>query len=314
MVARSCGCGAPSGRVPVWERASEFETERREPGEAEGKPSDTMSSAIVGLRSLSASIGVFVCLAACLLAGKPANAAPVVIEDLSRSPDVPVELTTGGGTFGLAADVVGSSSGPVAIGLEELGTLPNGLDVTAFHYAPGADALFAIDAPASLGGTLFLPGDVVRYDALADIYTLRFDGTDEAIDPAVVDALSTIAGDLLLSFDTPVVLEGVTLEPGDLVQWSPGVASLVFDASAEGVPSSLNLDAAHYLPDGHLLLSFDSSGNLGGVDFDDEDIVEFDPGGPSYQLAVDGSVEDSEWRLANVDAIHVGPELSIFLR
>ncbi len=48
-------------------------------------------------------------------------------------------------------------------------------------------------------------------------------------------------------------------------------------------------------------LSLDASGSVGGVDFDDEDVLRFDPGGPSWTLAYDGSAEDAS--LAPVDTV-----------
>jgi hypothetical protein len=151
---------------------------------------------------------------------------------------------------------------------------------------------------------LFLPGDVIRYDPLLESYSREFDAAAEGVVPAAIDALSMRNGELLLSFDSPVLLEGILVEPGDLAQWAPGQASLYFDASGEGLPLSLDLDAAHHLPNGNLLLSFDTSGTLRGHDFDDEDLIELDPGGPFSALAVDGSAEDSAWSLADVDAVH----------
>lgn len=234
-----------------------------------------------------------------------ASLAGAVILDMSRSPDVPIALANAGGTLHLDGDVIGHRASPTVISTEDVGTIPNGVGVAAFHYAANSDALFVVDIPVDLGGTLFLPADVIRYDALAGTYGLEFDSSTESLDPAGIDALTMNAGDLVFSFDTTVLLEGLTVEPGDLVQWSPGNASLLFDASAEGLPSALNVDAAHLLPNGRLLLSFDTSGNLGGVDFDDEDIVEFDPLGPSFALEVDGSALDGEWLVANADALHV---------
>jgi hypothetical protein len=53
---------------------------------------------------------------------------------------------------------------------------------------------------------------------------------------------------------------------------------------------------------GHLLLSFDGSGSIGGVAFDDEDALEFD-GGATWALAYDGSAQDPDWAPADLDAI-----------
>ncbi|MBI4518389.1 MAG: hypothetical protein HY699_21520 [Deltaproteobacteria bacterium] len=44
---------------------------------------------------------------------------------------------------------------------------------------------------------------------------------------------------------------------------------------------------------GHLLLSFDTGGTAGGVDFDKEDVLEFD--GATWEMAYDGGAEHTEW-------------------
>jgi cysteine-rich repeat protein len=72
------------------------------------------------------------------------------------------------------------------------------------------------------------------------------------------------------------------------------------------VSGGLDLDAVHYTDlDGHLYLSFDGSGNVGGVDFDDEDVLEYDPGGGVWALLYDGSARHSGWPPADLDALGV---------
>ena len=61
----------------------------------------------------------------------------------------------------------------------------------------------------------------------------------------------------------------------------------------------------HLTVEGTLLLSFDTSGSLGGTAFDDEDTLEFDAGGLTWELAIDGDGADSAWAPANLIALHV---------
>jgi hypothetical protein len=108
---------------------------------------------------------------------------------------------------------------------------------------------------------------------------------------------------LLLSFDTSVNV-GVQVEPEDLVKFEASTGFTLFlDGSAAGVPPGLNLDAADYLPcNGHLLLSFDGSGSIGGVAFDDEDVLEFDRVS-TWEMAYDGSAQDPDWINVDLDAV-----------
>ena len=210
-------------------------------------------------------------------------------DTVSLSPDTTVALS--GSTFE-DQEVVGDNQ-MGSVSLVRLGVLPEASDVNAYHLLPNGDQLYSLDTTAELGGGLTAgPADVIRYDGVTD--TLEFDASAEGIpDGVIVDAVSVhSSGDLMLSFDTTVDLGGgVTAQDEDLVRFDGGSTYTVFfDGSAETVPAGLDLDGADYrASDGHLFLSFDGSGSLGGVDFDDEDILEFDSGGPTWTLHYDGS-------------------------
>jgi len=106
---------------------------------------------------------------------------------------------------------------------------------------------------------------------------------------------------------------GIVADDEDLVLLSArSTWSLYLDASNEGVPAALDVDGAYLFASGNLALSFDGSGQLGGVDFDDEDVLEDGDGGMAWSLAYDGSAEDPDWAAADVDAIAL-PEPSILL-
>jgi hypothetical protein len=228
------------------------------------------------------------------------------LDSVSASPDVTVELVST--TFedeDVAVDNLLGIVVPTA-----LGTLPTSADLTAYHLFDGGAQLFSLDTTALLTGPLTVePGDVVRYDGA--IYTVEFDASANALPNGVgVDAVTEVGGtDLLLSFDTTVNLGSFTAGDEDLVRCtlpSAGVctgfgSTPYFDGSdttavpPDGVPDGLDLDAAHRLSNGNLGLSFDGSGQLGGVDFDDEDVLEYDPSGPTWEMAYDGSAEHTDW-------------------
>ena len=52
-------------------------------------------------------------------------------------------------------------------------------------------------------------------------------------------------------------------------------------------------------------MSFDTSGQVGGVDFDDEDVLEYDVGGATWSMAYDGSAEHADWVQSDLDAVHL---------
>jgi hypothetical protein len=217
------------------------------------------------------------------------------------SPDITVNF---GGTL-VTPQNVAQDDLAGAVSLVNIGTIPAGTDVIGYHLLTNGDQLLSFDTTVSLpGGITARPGDVVRFNGAT--YTLAFDAAANGVPNGVVtDAVSVInGGDLLLSFDTTVTIGAVTANKEDLVRFNGATFTLFFNGGAAGVPSGLNLDGAHYLDsNGHLLLSFDGSGTIGGVAFDDEDVVEFDPGANTCQMSYDGGVQHAEWGPANLVAL-----------
>jgi uncharacterized repeat protein (TIGR01451 family) len=223
--------------------------------------------------------------------GSNPNMAPTPIDWAAVSPDATVEL---GGVMVEPGDVAVENLLGLVVPMS-LGTLPTGVNVTAYHLFQSGDQLFSLDGAAMLGGSLPVgPEDVVRYDG--DTYTMEFDGSAEGVPGgAGVDAVSLDGEDLLLSFDSSVTLESDTFDEEDLVRFDGIAFTLFFDGSAAGVPEGLDLDAAHHLGDDHVALSFDGSGTLPPVVFADEDVLEYDASADAWEICYDGSAEHATW-------------------
>jgi Calx-beta domain/IPTL-CTERM motif len=234
---------------------------------------------------------------AALLAGAAAAQTPLAA--VRYSADVTASL--GGVTLpdeGIAEDDLAGGVTPVGVG-----ALPAGAAVSGYHLRADGDQLLAFDGTVTLpGGVVATPRDVVRFDG--STYSLELSGAAAGIPPgAAIDALSEADGALLLSFDVAVDLGAVVADDEDLVAFDGTVFTLFFDGSAAGVPPALDLDAAHRLSNGHLLLSFDTGGTIAGVSFEDEDVLEFDPAAASWVLAYDGSAQHAGWPAADLDAL-----------
>ena len=81
------------------------------------------------------------------------------------------------------------------------------------------------------------------------------------------------------------------MDDEDLVRFDGVTFSLFLDGSAAGVAGALDLDAVHHLdPNGHLLLSFDGSGTLGGYPRAGESVDDAVGRGDSGKPRVDGGV------------------------
>ncbi len=226
------------------------------------------------------------------------------------SPDITVVL--GSDTVHDEEAVEDDQIGPVLF--ESLGTLPAGADVTAVHREPSGDVLFALDTTANLGGTTFEPRDVIRWDGAT--HTMEFDGSSEGVPAgAQIDAITRDGPiDLLLSFDVTVDLGGTTIADEDLARFDGMAFTVELDGSAEGISVALDLDAASQKPSGELVVSFDGSGSVGGVSFDDEDALTFDPTSSTWALSYDGDALDMDWGPGDLDAVHFVPEPGVLLQ
>jgi hypothetical protein len=239
-------------------------------------------------------------IAACALWAVAPIRSATPLSEIRVSPDTTVTL--GAPTIedeGVAADNLGGIVTAVSIG-----SIPADTDLDGYARRTNGDQLLSFDTTVVLpGGATARPGDVVRYNGAS--YTVEFDAAARGVPgSANVDAVALYGSSLLLSFDVALDLGGVHFEPEDLALFDGTAFSLFFDGAAEGIAPGLDLDAADYLPcNGHLLLSFDGSGAIGGIAFDDDDVLEFDRVA-TWEMAYDGSAHDPDWDPADLDAVH----------
>jgi len=243
---------------------------------------------------IPASIATLTCVA--VLASGTASAQ----ELFAGSPDTTVQL---GGGLSEDQDVAVDNQLGIVL-LEDLGPLPTAAEVTAYALDANGDRLFGLETTSSLpGGIVVTPRDVVRWDGAA--YSIELDGTTEGIPRgAAIDAIATSPGDaILVSFDTTVAVDGQTFADEDLARFDGALFVSAFDGSAAGMAARFDVDAAQDLGGGAFLVSLDTSGSLGGVDFDDEDVLRYD--GAAWSLEIDASTLDADWRRADLDAMQV---------
>jgi hypothetical protein len=189
--------------------------------------------------------------------------------EIAYSPDIALNLD---GTV-VTDEQVANDDLAGSIALANLGAIPASTEVDAYA-ADGSELLFSLDTTTLLaGGLTVVPADVVRYDGV--VYTLELDAIAEGVpDGANVDAVSMFGSDVVVSFDTTVDLgSGVIAADEDLVAFSAGAVVLLFDGSAAGLDPSLDLDAVTMAAGGAFYASFDQSGSVGGVTFDDDAVV-----------------------------------------
>lgn len=260
---------------------------------------------VQNLQLLERTIGLLTILLIVLPWSSTQAATPLA--ELRYSPDVTVTL----GVTLLADQNAGAdnlSAGVVT--LLDIGPIPTATDLVAYHLLSNGDRQLAFDTTVTLGAVNAEPRDVMRYDGA--VYTLDLDGSAVGIPSGVqIDAIARTAdGNLLLSFDSTVILGAITADDEDLVRFD-GSFSLFLDTSAAGISPGLDLNGAHKLFNGHLLLSFDGSGTVGGIVFNDEDVLEYDPASAIWELAYDGSAQHATWAAAELDALWATEPTSI---
>lgn len=230
-------------------------------------------------------------------------------QDLLFSPDITADLGAGPSAV-LDDDDAGVDDGAGGV-TALLPPLPSGVDVIALHDIGGGILWLSLDTTAPLPGlgAPAEPRDVVAWDQNVGTFSLLFDGSAAGVPAnARVDALTIDpGGDLAMSFDITVVLPGpLTAADEDLVTFLGGAFGMFFDGSAAGVPTSTDLDGAHMdLPGTVLLLSFDTSGSVAGLSYDDEDVVAYDTGAGTFALYQDSSAttDPVDWPPADLVAV-----------
>ena len=177
------------------------------------------------------------------------------------------------------------------------------------YTTDGNDVLFALDSAAEIAGVLVETRDVARWDG--GQLTLEVDGSAAGIpDGLRIDAVafSIATGNLLLSVDSSALVGAVHVDDEDLFRPAP-TPLLIFDGSAEGIDEGLDLVGFDLLTATDGLFSFDGSGQVDSIDFDDEDLLAWSFTTGDFSLYLDGSSLDPAWSTADVRAV---PEPSTF--
>ena len=182
------------------------------------------------------------------------------------------------------------------------------VDIDAVHVLANGHIVLSPKGDATLGGLSFEDGDLVDYDPVADTATLIFDGSALFTDPSerIISVHVLDNGHFVLSTDSDAILGGLSFTDIDLVEYDRGTdtASLFFDGSL----TTLNVDiaAVHVLANDHIVLSTKDNATLGGLSFEDGDLVDYDPVADTATLIFDGSALFTD-PAEEIISAHVGP-------
>lgn len=160
-----------------------------------------------------------------------------------------------------------------------------------------------LDPVDSVFGTQASPREVISHDptsgsASIDQVVVQSDGLE-------VDAFERVDGDTYyFSLDTHATFAGQTVSPSDVLLVDGSSESVFFDASAEGLPDGVDIDAIAFDDSGQLVFSVDTHVALSGSVFEDADLIVFD--GSDFTSLMDGTdvgFDDS----ADLDAVTMLP-------
>jgi len=180
------------------------------------------------------------------------------------------------------------------------------LILTAVTAGPvKGNIILSVDNTETLGGLSFGKGDLVEYNPITDTATLYLDGSLFS-GPSDIDAVHVLGnGNIVLSTVANATLGGLSFGKGDLIEYNPttDTATLFFDGS---LFSSTNedVDAAHILGSGNIVLSTIGGATLGGLSFGAGDLVEYNPTTDTSTLYFDENLFSSS---ANIDGSYSTP-------
>jgi hypothetical protein len=197
--------------------------------------------------------------------------------------------------------------------LVSIPNLPANARVAAAHRFANGDLLLAFESTLSLPGAgIVEPRDLVRFTSATQTFAVEVHGVDLQIPTtAAIDAVAvTSGGTILLSLDISV--GGFDDEAVIAVNGSS--LSLFLDTAAVGIATGLDLDGLDIEDEGAdtlLYISFDGSGTVDGVQFDDEDLLLYNLTTQAWSLAYDGSAAAAGWPaaadLTALDVVLVAP-------
>jgi len=128
---------------------------------------------------------------------------------------------------------------------------------------------------AMFGGLNFGGEDLIEYDPATDTASIFFDG-DLFTEKENIDAVHVLDnGNVIISTTSSATLGGLSFSDGDLVEYDFGTGTTSLYFSESEFSSNEDIDAVHVLDSGNILLSTKDSAQLGGVSFEDGDVIEY---------------------------------------
>ncbi len=177
-------------------------------------------------------------------------------------------------------------------------------DIDAVHILGNGNIVLSTVANATLGGLRFSKGDLIEYNPTTDTSTLYFDeALFSSAQPNIDAAYVNGNGNIILSTTGNATLGGLSFGKDDLVEYNPttDTATLFLDGNLFS-SSNEDVDAAHVLSSGNIVLSTIGGATIGGLSFGAGDLVEYNPMTDTSTLYFDENLFGSS---ANINGAHI---------
>jgi hypothetical protein len=166
----------------------------------------------------------------------------------------------------------------------------------------------------TIAGTTYQDEDILAFDSATGTWSTYFDGTARGLTASNqdIDDFDVVGGIIYFSTlgNTNPPGVGGTADDADVYSWNGTSFARVLDVSAEGVPTAVtaNVDGLS-VAGGVYYLSFAQDVTIGGVIYQDEDILRFTPGATpgtgTWSVYFDGTGQGLTAGGQDIDAIQV---------
>ena len=120
---------------------------------------------------------------------------------------------------------------------------------------------------------------------------------------SMVFASAAGASTIILSTDvTTETLGGLTFRNGDLAEYNPSTDTATLYFNEDLFTGDAEIDALHVLANGNIILSTADVATLGGLSFEDGDLIEYNPATDTAALFFDENLFIGD---ENIDAVHI---------
>jgi len=168
--------------------------------------------------------------------------------------------------------------------------------------ATGQNIFLSTAATETLGGLTHTNGSIVEYNPITNIGTLFFDETLFSGNESFSGFHLLQNGNIILTSFNSATLGGLSFNDGDLIEYNPTTDTATLFFNENNFSGNENINAVYVKSNGNIVLSTTNNATLGGLTFNDGDLIEYNPTSSTATLLFSESNFSSN---EDVDAVHI---------